>query len=307
MECLVYRDKEGKTMLVEKKEVRIPGDYELHANIYIPDGNKQFPAVLLCHGFLSAMEEYGELPAHIAEKGYVVLTYDFRGHGKSEGDRGYFTAISHLNDSERALNTLLSHVKVSPENIAIVGHSLGSIAATRLATESENGRKCKTCILLAPPRKFIDSINKIEYHAYRLLSKFAWPYLLITGKHLYLPYQYSAKDIYISPKAIENAEKLGFLQKNMSVNNYFYMIKQIDHEKYASGLELPTLLIVAKNDKLVPNYASKRVFDAIKSSVKKYVEIENTGHSMMADASSDKLEQELFDWFDEVFLMKGKN
>ena len=78
------------------------------------------------------------------------------------------------------------------------------------------------------------------------------------------------------------------------------MIKQIDNEKFASKIAIPTLVMVAKGDKLIPNERSKAVFNAVKGSPKKYVEIENSGHSMMADASSADVEKELLDWLDEV-------
>ncbi len=287
-------------MLVEKIDKKIRGEYELDATLYIPDGSRQFPGILLCHGFLSAKEEYGDLPEHLAAKGYLTMTYDFRGHGKSQGDRGYFTATSHLDDTVRALKILLAQVKVIPEKIAVIGHSLGSVAATRLVTESELGRKCKTCILLAPPRKFADSIKPIELGAYRVLSKIAWPVLLLTGKHVYLPYQFGAKDIYVSKEAVEKAEKLNFLQKTMSINNYHYMIKQIDHEKFATNIQMPTLVAVAKDEKLIPNQFSRAVFEAISGSPKKYVEIENSGHSMMGDANSTQVEKEILDWLAEI-------
>jgi alpha-beta hydrolase superfamily lysophospholipase len=289
-----------KEMLVEKVSKRIEGDCELDVKLYIPDGNKQFPGILFNHGFLSAKEEFGNLPEHIAAQGYVVMTYDYRGHGKSEGDRGYYTSGSHINDSERALKFLASQVKVIPEDIAVIGHSLGTVATARLVTETEIGRKCKTCLLLAPPRKFSDSITPLELNAYKLISKLAWPYLLITGKHIYLPYQFGAKDIFVSPEAVANAEKLNFLQKKMSVNNYYYMIKQINNQKFASEIKMPTLVMVAKNDKLIPNSASKEVFEAIPGSPKKYIEIENTGHSMMADANSAEVEKEILDWLKEM-------
>jgi esterase/lipase len=182
----------------------------------------------------------------------------------------------------------------------VIGHSLGSVAATRLVTESDLGKKCKTCILLAPPRKFADSIKPVELGAYHLLSKISWPVLLLTGKHIYLPYQFGAKDIYVSKEAVEKAEKLNFLQKTMSINNYHYMIKQIDHEKFAANIQIPTLVVVAKGEKLIPNQFSRAVFEAVPGSPKKYVEIENSGHSMMCDANSEQVEKETLDWLGEI-------
>lgn len=287
-------------MLVEKLNKKIDGETELDANLYIPDGNSQYPGVLICHGFLSAKEEFGDLPEKIAAQGYVVLTFDFSGHGKSKGDRGYIKASSHLDDAERALKFLLSQVKVKADNFAVIGHSLGTIAATRLIGESEIGKKCKSCILMAPPRKFEDSIKKIELQAYGVLANIAFPIMLLANKHIYLPYQYKAKDIYINQDVAKKAESMKFLQSKMTVNNHYYMIRQIDNEKYASKITAPTLVMIAKDEKLVPNKASKVVFDALKSEKKKWVEIENSGHSMMMDNNSEKVEKEIIDWLNET-------
>jgi alpha-beta hydrolase superfamily lysophospholipase len=280
-----------------KKETFIENNnIKLSADLYVPDNKGKFPAILLIHGFLSAKEEYGDLPLRLSEEGYVVLTFDFRGHGKSTGDRGYYTSKSHLEDSSIALNFLLNNERVDNEKFAIVGHSLGSIAASRLVTEDNLGKKAKTCILLCPPRKFEDSINFLEKFFYKILYDLNSPILLFTGKHLYLPYKYKPKDILLSPEAIRKLDSSGILQNKMPVANYKYMIEEIDHEKIASKIDIPTLVMIAKGDKLISNSKSKMVFDAIKTNDKKYIEITNTGHSIMTDYSSDKVYNEILDW-----------
>lgn len=285
-------------MLVEKLHKTISGDTNLDVLLYLPDGNKQFPAILISHGFLSAKEEFADLPENLAKDGYVVLTYDFSGHGKSTGDRGYIRGDIHLKDAERALKLLLEQVKTDPNRIAVLGHSLGTVATTRLITESELGKKVKTAILLSPPKKMSDSVSSIELKAYKIAYNFSWPILLLTGKHIYLPYKFKAKDIYFSNQAIKRADELNFLQKHMPINNYSYMIGQIDNERFASKIEIPVLVGVAKDDKLVPNSGSKKVYDAIKTE-KKWFEISNSGHSMMADNSASDLEKEILSWLKE--------
>ncbi len=285
-------------MLVEKINKKIAGENELDATIYIPDGNKQYPAVLISHGFLSGQQEFGDLPENISKQGYVVVTYDFSGHGKSKGDRGYIRYDTHLDDAERALNLLLAQVKTDSKRIAVMGHSLGTVATTRLITESEAGKKVKLAILLSPVRKMQDSISYLELKTYKMAYNISWPILLITGKHIYIPYKYSAKDIFLSKEAIKRAEDLKFLQKSMPVNNYGYMIAKIDNEKFASKINIPVLVVVAKGDKLVPNQGSKVVYDTIKAQ-KEWFEIENSGHSMMTDNNALKLEKKILSWLEE--------
>lgn len=286
-------------MQIEKITKKIEGEYKLDAFIYSPKEDGKYPAILMCHGFLSAKDELGELPEKISEQGYIVLTFDFTGHGKSEGDRGYFRSISHLDDTERALKTLFEFEKTDTERVAIVGHSMGTVATTRVLGETELGKKCKTAVLMAPVRKFTDSVKGLELQAYKAVSNIAWPILLLTGKHIYLPYKFTTKDIFKDQEVAKKAKAGGFLQTSMSVNNYHYMINQVDNEKFASKVNIPTMIMVAKNDPMVPNKGSKAVYDSIRTVDKKYIVIDNSGHSMMMDSNKEEVEKQLLDWFKE--------
>lgn len=286
-----------------KKQIFIENNsIKLSADLYTPVGEGKFPAILLMHGFLSSKEEYGDLPLRLSENGYIVLTFDFRGHGKSSGDRGYYTSKSHLEDASIALSFLLNNEKVDNEKFAVIGHSLGSVAASRLVTEDSLGKNAKTCVLLCPPRRFEDSVGGIEKFAYKLLYDLNSPILLFAGKHLYLPYKYKSKDILLSPEAIRRIDSTGALQNKMPVGNYKYMIEEIDHEKIANKIDMPTLFMIAKNDKLINNAKSKMVYDSIKVNDKKYIEITNTGHSIMTDYSSDKVYDEISNWLKEKII-----
>jgi len=64
----------------------------------------------------------------LAARGYVVLTFDFRGFGDSEDPRRFktFADLDFVQDVSAAL-TFLSQVKqVEPSRLAIVGHSFGA-------------------------------------------------------------------------------------------------------------------------------------------------------------------------------------
>jgi esterase/lipase len=119
---------------------------------------------------------------------------------------------------------------------------------------------------------------------------------------LYLPYKYKSKDILLSPEAIRRIDSIGALQNKMPVGNYKYMIEEIDHEKIASKIDMPVLFMIAKNDKLINNTKSKMVYDSIKVNDKKYIEITNTGHSIMTDYSSEKVYDEISNWLKEKIV-----
>lgn len=285
--------------VIKQENVKISGENELDATIYRPEEKGSYPCVLICHGYLSTQEEAGDLPSKIAELGYIVLTFDFSGHGKSKGDRGYYRAISHLDDAERSLKKLWEQDGAIKEQTAVIGHSMGTVATLRLLSESKEGQKCKTGIIMAPVRKFVDMAGKFELEAYKFVAGIAWPVLLITGKQMYLPFKVKTSNIFLDQDMAKEFDKKNLLQKTMPINNYFYMIKQIDNEKFASKVEQKILVLIGNQDKVVPPEGSRKVFKALKNQDKKLVEIENSGHSLMMDYSKDKVFLEIKDWLKE--------
>lgn len=288
---------ENKKYKVEELKIKLAGDNELDAVVHRPEKKDEtFPAILICHGYLSSKEEAGDFPKKLAENGYIVLSFDFSGHGNSQGDRGYYRSITHIDDSERALKKLLEQDGVQKDNVHIIGHSMGTVATTRLLSETELGKKCKTAILMAPVRKFTDMAGKLELKAYQMIASIAWPVLLLTSKQMYLPFKIKTKDIFLDQKTALEYDKLGLLQKNMPINNYYYMIKQVDNELFASKVLQPVLMLLANQDKVSPAEPSKKVFEFLPNKNKKLVEIDNSGHSMMMDYSRDKVFSEVLDW-----------
>ncbi|MFN8670818.1 MAG: alpha/beta fold hydrolase [Candidatus Sericytochromatia bacterium] len=292
-------EKKHKVAIIEN--IKIKGDYELDATVYRPEEKGSYPCVLVCHGFLSSKEEAGDFPYKLAEEGYIVLAFDFSGHGKSEGDRGYCTATRHLDDSERALKKLWEQEGVIKEKTAVLGHSMGTVATIRLLGESEEGKKCLTGIVLAPVRKFSDAVGKFELEAYKFVAGIAWPVLLITGKHMYLPYKVKTSEIFLDQEIAKEFEKKNLLQTTMPINNYYYMIKQIDNEKYAPKVQQKILAIIGKHDKVIPPLGSRSVFEKFPNKDKKLVEIENCGHSLMMDYGKNDVFKEVKDWLVKVF------
>lgn len=75
-------------------------------NLYRPEGNtEELPAIVLCHGFAGVKEML--LPAYansFCDKGYIVLAFDYRGFGESEGEPGRLDPSLQIEDIHNALD-----------------------------------------------------------------------------------------------------------------------------------------------------------------------------------------------------------
>src|SRR6266850_420649 len=89
------------------------------------------PAFMVLHGFGSNKDsDTSRTVAELfASLGYVVLRFDMRGCGESEGARGRVICLEQVEDTRSALNFLQTRNEVERERIAVYGHSFGAAVA----------------------------------------------------------------------------------------------------------------------------------------------------------------------------------
>ncbi|MBM4362452.1 MAG: lysophospholipase [Deltaproteobacteria bacterium] len=92
--------------------------------------------VLLVHGFAEHGGRYDELAGLLQRRGLAIARPDLRGHGRSGGARGY---CRHFDEYVADLQATLDHLAKDPRfpstvPLALLGHSMGGLVATRAAT-----------------------------------------------------------------------------------------------------------------------------------------------------------------------------
>lgn len=276
--------------------VSIPGFPSLHGQFWCEPGAPR-PGVLLCHGFASCLKEWAEFPERLAAAGYAVLAFDFRGHGRSDGARTHVTAVSHLDDTQRALDVLLARPEVDGR-FALVGHSLGTAAVLRtLGTEA--GGKAAAAVLFAPPNRIRQDVGLAEWLGYALASRVAKVVLDTVGTHLYVPYRVTEADIFLDPEAQARAKADGILARQITLNNYDYMMAEQDNAAAAAHVQVPVRLVVGGQDKVIAVAHSRQVYDAVPTEAKSWIEIPDSGHSLLGDRSRDLAADAGLTWLQE--------
>lgn len=117
----------------------LSGSLRLAAHFAMPSTPGRSPGLVLCHGLpddprgaTTVGTTYPELADHIArETGFVVLTFNFRGTGTSEGD---FSAAGWLDDLRAAVTALAARDRVRTVWLAGFGHG-GTFAVCEAASD----------------------------------------------------------------------------------------------------------------------------------------------------------------------------
>jgi len=93
---------------------------------------KRKGGVAVIHGYAEYGARYGFLIDALCREGYECWTIDLRGHGGSEGQRGYVARFDeYLDDIEALLALLLA----APGSHFVVAHSMGGLAMARFVEQ----------------------------------------------------------------------------------------------------------------------------------------------------------------------------
>src|SRR4030088_2997 len=107
---------------------------KLSGIVHVPSGvrpGEKRAAFLVLHGFGSNKTSSNTMQPTkmLSELGYVVLRFDMRGCGDSEGEFGRVICLEQVEDTCSALTFLAQHPAVDPARIGVIGSSFGGAVA----------------------------------------------------------------------------------------------------------------------------------------------------------------------------------
>src|SRR5262249_49689851 len=124
-----------ETMPMTEEAVTIPSaGLKLSGVVHVPRGlrpSERRGAFLVLHGFGSNKTSSNTMqPTKVlSDLGYVVLRFDMRCCGDSEGEFGRVICLEQVEDTRNALTFLAQHPAVDAERIGLIGSSFGGAVA----------------------------------------------------------------------------------------------------------------------------------------------------------------------------------
>lgn len=106
---------------------------KLHYQFQLPEDDPR-AVVLILHSLCEHSGRYLRLAQAVAKANYLAALLDFRGHGKSEGDRASFWCFDDLvDDVDRLLTRLQLYYPMRP--VFVLGQGLGATVALHLVVK----------------------------------------------------------------------------------------------------------------------------------------------------------------------------
>ncbi len=138
------------TAMAQSQEISLNGDHgKLAAVLQVPEGRKEYPLVIIMHGFTGNKDEalLTTLADYLEKDGISSLRFDFNGHGKSEGRFQDMTVLNEIEDAKHIYEFASKLPGVT--SISMAGHSQGGVVASMTAGILGTD-KVKSLALMAP-------------------------------------------------------------------------------------------------------------------------------------------------------------
>lgn len=141
----------------------------LSGDLYLPDplpAGEQRAGIVLCHGYTGVKDLYLPDNARILnEAGYVVLTFDYKGWGASEGARSRLAPYSRVADVQAAMTFLGLQPEVDPQRLGLYGTSYGGATVTWVGAVDQRAKCVVSVVGVGHGQRWMRSVRRPdEWH-----------------------------------------------------------------------------------------------------------------------------------------------
>ena len=240
---------------------------KLDGDLFLPDGiarGEQRAGIVLCHGYTGVKDLYLPDNARVLnDAGYVVLTFDYKGWGKSEGPRSRLAPMSRVADVQSALTFLGLQAEVDENRLGIYGTSYGGATVVWTAAIDTRVKCTVSCVGIGHGARWMRSVRRPdEWHDLLDRAKRDREARVLTGKsefadraEILLPDRQSAELAAAARKSNPNAI-------NTLPLEYIDETLQFHPEWVVDRIApRPVLFITTDDDRLVPPEETLALFE----------------------------------------------
>lgn len=260
---------------------------ELYSQSWHPSGETK-AALAIVHGVAEHSNRYLNLVNGLVEQGYALYAYDQRGHGQSEGQRGYIESWSEYRlDFGSFLDLVRQREPALP--LFAYGHSAGALIILDYLLHGSNA--LAGVVVSASP---IDS------------SKAASPALIATARLLSRIWPTFSLKTPIDPSQLScDARVVQAYQDDPTVFKVLtvrwgteYLNTQNWVKEHASGINLPILIIHGGEDMLCAPEGSQNIYDQVSSVDKTLIIYPSYFHEIHNEPGHATVVQDINTWME---------
>jgi dienelactone hydrolase len=267
--------------------------------LHKPVGEGKKPVIVLCHGFCGIREIL--LPAFadaFARAGFAAITFDYRGFGDSDGERGRLVPAMQIADIVTVTRWAQEQPELDGQRIGLWGTSFGGCHVFAAASEMPEVKCIVSQLAFADGETIVTGQMSAE-------EKEAF---LATLDKMAEKQKNSGKEMMVSVnRVLSDAESKAFFEENralypkMDIKIPFLTVRETLHYKpatFAAQVKCPSLVVVAGKDTVNPPEQGRALFAAIGAEEKKLYEQADARHyDIYTGAHFEQVVRVQTEWF----------
>ncbi len=243
--------------------------------------------VVLVHGFADHSGRYEHVVDAFCQAGFNMFRIDLRGHGKSDGARGFINSFDeYLKDINGAKGHWQEHTS-NDKPWAIIGHSMGGLVVARYVETY--------------PEDFVAAVLSSPFMGLRLPVP-AWKNVMAKLAARFLPTL--SLPAGIDPQMLTHdkdvleaytEDPLVFTSANA---RWFVEILSAQQSAFeqADRIKIPMLIMQAADDMLVDPEASRKFYEKITHPEKEFRIYDHCYHELFQELNKKKIIKDVLDW-----------
>ena len=214
---------------------------------------------VVMHGYAEHCGRYRELGHVLVNSGISALTYDMRGHGRSEGQRGHISDYSDYFDDMNAALAKADELAGETLPRVLVCHSNGSLIGLRGMADPEHAPdRLLAAVLSSPFLGLAMKVNPIKTMFGKLAGRFL--------PTLSLPNEIKAEHLTHDPMKVEE-HRIDTLCHDVASARWFALTVEAQDwvREFIGRLKTPTLWLVAGGDRIADPALTRAVHARVRA------------------------------------------
>jgi alpha-beta hydrolase superfamily lysophospholipase len=262
------------------------GEISLFARLWEPEVSAR-ALVVITHGHGEHSGRYVHVGRALAERGIAIAALDWRGHGLSEGPRGFVRRWEDYREDLVCLIAELNPTYGSKPHF-LYGHSVGGTVSLDYVMHYPDLIKG---VILSAPSLGKPNIPAILFSISKVLSKIYPTFSMAT--------QLDQTALSRDPKVVKAYQEDPLVHSVGTARLGTELLKTAEWiQEHAPDLQIPLLLIHGAQDRLISPIDSKRFFENAGSIDKTYMELPDGFHEPHNDLDKDVVITRVGDWIE---------
>lgn len=248
---------------------------------------------IVTHGMGEHSGSYALSAKKWVEQGFDVWAWDMRGHGQSDGQRGY---VQRIDEYEKDLHQFIKMVQQQSSQkglpYVVIGHSLGGLVT--LKNLISFGEQNLSAVMLSSPALGLTlEVPELKKKAAIWTSQWL-PRLTLSN-------EIDNRQLTHDPQFLKLFDQDPLRHTKISPRLFLGMLSSFESlPQFAGEIQLPLLMQVSKDDSVVDSSAAQHFFDRLGSKRKKFIAYSRSQHEIYNDQEREVVFKDQFQFLKEI-------